>query len=154
MTLYANIDEASLRNAETGIVKEFEKVRSGIEQAMAEKFFEIVRSNFGVAGVDRPTEWAPLTESYSRRMRRDYATLFVTGRLEQGVKMETLPDGSRVFISDSDVSYSLSQQYGSSKNNLPARPYFPIDAEGNVTPFTLDEVTEASNQELARLLLS
>lgn len=148
------IEEPNFDNLESSLRKDIERVRVGVEQAMAERFFEIVRSNFGPSGVDRPQDWNPLSPPYAKKVRRDYATLFVTGRLEAGVKMETTPEFSRVFISDSDVSYASAQQWGEGEHNLPARPYFPIDQSGNLTPFSQAEVEMAARDAMARLLIA
>ena len=134
----------------------FEEAKEPIQAAMGEKFFEIVRLNFGEFGVDRPIEWAPLSNRppyfYAQRVGREYATLFVTGRLEAGVKFEADEEKARVYISDADVPYATDHQYGNPEKFLPARPYFPIDSNGQVTSFTNEQVMLAAQTETARLL--
>lgn len=152
MILEATIDQGSLQDAVGGIMRDFEKLKSPVEDAMAEKFFQMVRLNFGNFGIDRPIEWAPLSPAYAKRVGREHATLFLSGSLEAAIKIESNPDVSRVFVTDNDVPYALAHQYGSEKKNLPARPFFPIDQNGVVMPFTLAEVQRSANEEVARLL--
>lgn len=130
----------------------FEQARSPIQQSMAEKFFEIVRLNFGDFGVDRPVEWAPLSPAYARRVNREHATLFVSGKLESSVQVESNEERARVFITDSDVPYATAHQFGVPSKNLPPRPYFPIDGNEDVLPFTRQQVEEAARTECANLL--
>jgi phage gpG-like protein len=127
-------------------------MRSPIQESMAEKFFEIVRLNFGNFGVDRPVEWAPLSPAYAKRVNREHATLFVSGKLESSVKTESNEDRARVFITKDDVVYALAHQYGVPSKGLPPRPYFPIDTNGEVTPFTKANVEEAAREATARLI--
>jgi hypothetical protein len=136
----------------TQVANRLEDIRPGIEAAMAERFFEIVRSNFGDFGVDRPIEWAPLTSRYAKKVGRDNATLFITGKLESAVHMETGPDGGRVFISSDEAPSALAHQYGYAPNGIPPRPYFPITESGGITWFTQMQVEEAARVELARLI--
>lgn len=136
----------------TQVSDRLEAIREPIQAAMAERYFEIVRSNFGDFGVDRPTEWAPLTSKYAKRVGRDNATLFVTGKLESAVHMESGPDSARVFISSDEAPSALAHQYGYAPSGIPPRPYFPIDANGNPTWFSQMQVEEAARNELARLI--
>jgi hypothetical protein len=130
----------------------FDEVREPVQNAMSERFFEIVRSNFGEFGVDRPTEWTALTPGYAKRVGRDNATLFVTGKLESSVKMENTPDCGRVSVSDSDCAYALAQNFGYPPNNLPPRPFFPVDSSGEITQFTRGQVEEAATEEFYRMI--
>lgn len=151
-TVDAEIDQNSLDQFQRWLMFKFERVRQPVQEAMAEKFFEITRLNFGQFGVDRPVEWAPLEEKYAKKVGRDYATLSITGKLEGAIQMESDPDKSRVFISKDDVPYALAHQYGYAPRGLPARPYFPIDAHGNLTPFTYGEVMAAARDAVERFI--
>jgi phage gpG-like protein len=152
MNIEATIDEASLKSATDGVTRDFEKLQVPVQNAMAEKFFQIVRLNFGNFGIDRPIEWPPLSPAYAKKVGREHATLFVSGALEAAVKTDSSPESSRVYVSDSDVSYATSHQWGVPSRNLPARPFFPVDAQGDVTPFTFQEVQQSAQDEVARLL--
>ncbi len=55
-----------------------------IQQAMGEMFKDIVMSNFGPTGIDRPAPWPPLSDrsaigrAYIRKVGRSFATLYET----------------------------------------------------------------------------
>lgn len=121
-----------------------------IQGAMGEKLFEIVRFNIGKEGVDRPRSWAALSPKYAKRVGRDYATLDLTGALAGAIKFDNSnPDFASVSISDSDVIYATSHQWGD--GHLPARPYFPMSISGEFTTFTTAAVLEAAQEELSKI---
>lgn len=144
------LDQGSMTAWQRFILQKFDQARTPVQGAMAEKFFEIVRMNFGDFGFDRPIEWAPLSPDYARRVGREHATLLVSGRLAGAVKLDVTEERGRVSVSDQDVPYALAHQYGSDRRNLPARPYFPIDENGNPMPKTLELVNEAAREALAQ----
>lgn len=150
MNFELTINENSLDAFQRSLLARFEMARSPIQQSMGEKFFEIVRSNFGDFGVDRPIEWAPLSPAYAKKVNREHATLFVTGKLESSIKMESTEDATTISVSDGDVPYATAHQYG--KGKMPARPFFPIDQNQQVTQFTNDQVTEAAREAVTRLI--
>lgn len=152
MRLEVDITEQQLYDFTTGFVRRMEDIEQPVTAAMGEKFFEVVRMNFGDFGVDRPIAWAPLSPKYAKRVGREHSTLFVSGRLAGAVKFSSNAGGSTVSISSSDVPYALAQQYGYAESNLPARPYFPIDASGNILPYTEQLVIDAATAELERLV--
>jgi hypothetical protein len=150
MTLETTIDESSLRSMETGIVKTFEKIQQPVEEAMAKKFHQIVLLNLGQIGIDRPFQWDPLSDrseigrEYIRKVGRTYATLLETGALQAAIHQ----DGNKVSVNDSEVPYAVEVQVGNPAKNLPPRPAFPIDSNGNALPFTQGELIRAAIQEL------
>ena len=172
MTYELSISESSLANFKEAIAAKFESVKERVQLSMAEKFFEIVKGNFGDFGIDRPIAWAPLSKAYSKKMGRANATLFVTGKLQSSIKMESSPDCGKVSVSDGDCAYALVHQFGSAPgvigrsgrgkitdtnvksggHTTPARPYFPIDESGNITAYTQAQVEEAAREELQRLI--
>lgn len=140
------------RNALEGtIVGTFERIKEPIQAAMAGKFLEITRMNFGSVGYERPTTWDLLTKSYAKKVGRAEATLFVTGTLFGAIKQENSEDCSKVSVSDSDVPYATVHQYGG--KNMPARPYFPVEgSDQQLMPLTRQAVEDAAISELGRLL--
>lgn len=134
------------------ITQAFAKVKSPVQFTMAQRFRDLTLANFGIAGVDRPVAWPPLTYAYAQKMKREYASLFVTGRLHDAIQVGgSEGDSTTVSVSNSSVPYATVHQYGGG-NNIPARPYFPMDKQGNVMPYTFGEVVAAAQEELVRLL--
>lgn len=123
-------------------------LRADLEKAMAHRFWEMTLSNFGIAGADRPRYWPPLSPAYAKKVGREVATLYVSGRLKGAVHQE----GNTVSVSNADAPYALAHQFGSRKANLPARPYFPIKPNGDCMDFTYSQVVEAGQQELDKFL--
>lgn len=158
MSYELTISASSMTQFENKLATRLEEVKQPVQAAMAEKYFEIVRLNFGQFGVDRPIEWAPLSDqsaigrAYIKKVGRTYATLFVTGKLESSVSFEANEERGRVFVDNSICDYAVENQYGNPSRHLPPRPFFPIDANGETTNFTQEKVTEAAAEQL-RLLI-
>lgn len=140
---------AVLRQTILGKVKE---VKGQVEGAMAEKFQECVLANFGATGLFRPwSGWAPLSPAYAKKVGRTYATLEVSGRLKQNVLIESRGEHVEVTSSDERVPYATVHQFGGG-NSIPAREYFPIGTDGEVTRQVQDLVVEAAHRKLAEIL--
>jgi len=144
MKLEITFPDSSVSDFEAQALALFESKREPLELAMAKRFHEMTLSNFGVAGVDRPVHWKELSPAYAAKVKRTIATLYVSGSLKGAVHQE----GNEVFVSNGEVPYALAHQYGYAPNNLPARPYFPIDESGECMPYTLSQVVDAAQNEL------
>ena len=129
------------------------------ERAMAETFQECVLANFGASGPYRPwSGWHPLSPAYAKKVGRTYATLEVTGRLKSSVFISLNERGNFTVSADnSDVPYATAHQYGNPKGNrghpgLPAREYFPMDENNEVTRQVYDLCVNAAQEALERSL--
>lgn len=142
---------------EADITARFEEVRIPVQRAMAEQFKDIVISNLGPIGIDRPTQWAPLSNwapyFYAQRVGRSYATLFETGQLLNSITLNAeSAEAAVVFVDDDVCPYAAGHQTGVPDKNLPARPFFPMSPDGTVTSYTTNAVVDAARQELEREL--
>lgn len=127
------------------------EVRPKVNAAMGQRFYDLVQGNFGVAGVDRPMAWAPLSPAYAKKVGREIATLDLTGALRSAIMIGGSEGESvTVSVSDSSVPYATVHQNGSWR--MPKRPYFPIDDTGKVMPYTAGQVTEAAQKVLTEEL--
>lgn len=124
------------------------ELRLAAQSAMAETFYSIVRGNFGATGIDRPIEWVPLSDKYAKRVKRDYPTLFLSGDLESSVMWDGSDLDAGVVWTDNP--YAVAHQDGS--GTLPARPFFPITAAGELTDFAQSQVVEAAETAIAQKL--
>ena len=150
--LTITIPQATVDNFTRELQNQFFIMKSNVQLAMAVEFERIVRNNFGFMGEDRPDEWVPLSEDYAKRMKRAHATLEVTGALKAAINVNNgNPDYSEVYVSDGTIPYATVHQYGGG-NNIPARPYFPMDWEGNVTEYTTERVRQAAVAALKEAL--
>ncbi len=154
MQVEVAVDRAALDRFEQSVARSLDKARGTGQDAMAGEFRRCTLANFGPTGRYRPFEWEFLrSESYARKVKRPYATLFVDGNLKAAVRVEpTSGTGpARVVAKDSEVPYATVHQYGGG-NNIPARPYFPMSLDDEVVPEVADRVQASAERELARIL--
>lgn len=125
------------------------KVR--VQDSMAHRFAGIIHQNFGSSGEDRPHEWQTLSENYAL----DYhdgdrtPTLQLTGELQSSIEIEEgNPEGSSVFTNN---EYAAAHQWGI-KGKLHARPFFPMNEDGELTEYAKSEVVQAALGEYERAL--
>lgn len=137
MNITLQVEAASLNSARVAIASRVESVRLPVHQSMAAMFYAVVLSNFGPTGFDRPWEWAPLSESYAKRVGRTFATLYVTGALRSTIAATADENAGLVSMGKTgQVPYSLAHHYGNPAGNLPARRVFPLQLDGTVTDTT------------------
>lgn len=158
MIIEAQIDPAEVAALTQDLQDELQASAPRIQAAMAEQYHGIVIGNLGPSGIDRPFEWPPLSNRppyfYAQKVGRSFATLYETGKLASSVKVDNSNvEASTVSVDEADCSYSVMHQFGYPPKNLPARPYFPFDPQtGETTPYTLDAVRDAAQQELNAIM--
>jgi phage gpG-like protein len=151
MNVTFTIASGSGNSLETFVTEAIMEARPAVHAAMGQRFYEMVQGNFGIAGVDRPMAWAPLSPDYARKVRREIATLDLTGRLRSAILVGgAYGESITVSVSDSSVPYATVHQTGGIR--MPKRPYFPIDDRGEVLPYTASQVTEAAAKAMAEEL--
>ena len=140
----------------TGIEREIEsrmtEIKTGVQDSMANAFATMIHQNFGADGSSRPAEWLPLTSKYAIAYHDGDTTptLILSGDLQASIQItEGNPEFSEVFTNN---EYAAKHQWGDRENNLPARPFFPITSDGELTPQAMDVVVAAANLELERQL--
>ena len=96
--------------------------------------YDVTVLNFGPDGLARPEEWESLTQRYARERHGgdQTPTLILTGELKAGFVVE-LSDSSATLTNT--IDYADLHQFGNSYAKLPARPFYPIDENGNLTPY-------------------
>ena len=112
--------------------------------------------NFGETGTNRPMPWESLSEGYAKRVSRGYATLDTSGdpkprsgagALKASVGVPETSGNSVSVTAESDIaSY---HQLGEGNNK--ERPFFPIDASGNLTPYCESKIFEKLDEHFAKL---
>ena len=151
MNITFNVAEGSGSILENFLMSAIEEARPAVNAAMGQRFYELVQGNIGVAGVDRPMAWAPLSPAYARKVGRTIATLHLTGDLRSAIMVGGAEGESiEVSVSDSDVPYATVHQTGGAR--MPKRPYFPIDDSGKILPYTASEVVAAASKALGEEL--
>jgi hypothetical protein len=151
MNITFNVAAGALPALEGFLMEAIEQARPVVNAAMGQRFYELVQGNIGVAGVDRPMSWAPLSPAYARKVGRTIATLNLTGDLRSAIMVGGAEGESvTVSVSDSDVPYATIHQTGGVR--MPKRPYFPIDDNGKILPYTASEVVAAASKALGEEL--
>jgi len=126
--------------------------RDAILRRLGAKFKFLTIQNFGNSGTDRPSPWKTLTKRYSKRVGRTNATLDLTGELMRSIRVSQ-PNGESITVYTDDKK-SESHQFGSTNQNIPARPFFPIDGNGNPTPRGMRILETTAQLEAQRILRS
>jgi phage gpG-like protein len=144
-----NIPAGELEGMEKFLYDALAEVRPQVHQAMGQRFHDVVLNNFGFTGVDRPNAWAPLSPAYAKKVGREVATLFVTGALKDSIMVGgAYGESVTVSVSDASVPYATVHQTGGVR--MPKRPYFPINDNGEVLPWTQSQVVEAAQTAIER----
>ena len=102
--------------------------------------YDVTVLNFGETGLARPEAWAQLNEKYAEAKHdgNRTPTLILTGELKKGFVVEF--DSESATLSNS-VPYATEHQFGESYQNLPARPFYPVDENGlTFTPFMVNRL--------------
>jgi phage gpG-like protein len=128
------------------VLLRLQKVQAPVHAAMAGQFYQCTLDNFGASGSFRIHQWAKLSPAYARKVRRDYATLNVTGKLRSAIKKSSSEVSGRVSVSKGECEYALVHQFGG--KTMPDRPYFPIHTDGSVLGSVKTLVREAAQLAL------
>lgn len=153
MNIALNLDERALTSILTA---KLDDVQLPVQQGMAEQFKDIVMSNFGPTGVDRPAVWPPLSDrsevgrAYIKKVGRTFATLYETGAMAGAVRKTDELFASEVSLSDSDCPYASRHHTGTTK--LPRRRVFPIRDDESITPYSKEAVMDAAKQVVQEVL--
>lgn len=143
-----SVSSLSLGAMDQSITKRCQKAKEPVNLAMSVQFRQCIYDNLGASGLFRPHQWALLSPAYARKMKRNYATLNVSGALRAGIKRDSNADKGRVYITNSNVPYATAHQWGNADGNLPDRPYFPIRKDGSVLQGVKDLVLRAARLAL------
>ena len=151
MNLTIEIDD-SLSPLLEGVRESFESgdLRVRIQAAMAHTFATVVNHNFGGEGEDRPHDWRILSERYALAYKDGdrTPTLILDGNLKASIEIDDQSiDAASVYTNN---PYAVAQQFGDATTNLPARPFFPMTEDGQVTEYTAEKCVQAARSELSR----
>lgn len=133
-----------------GVDLESAKVR--IQAAMANRFASLCHANFGPTGESRPSEWPELSPRYAKEYHggNQVPTLQLSGELQSSIQIE---ESNRDFSEVYTVNeYAEAHQWGDPTMRLPARPFFPMTIDGQLTEYAKGEVLAAADGELERIL--
>lgn len=124
-------------------------------RGMAKEFWNIARGNFGVNKANRPTPWPPLAPSYIKKLKAKsfgtplVPTLLRSGSLLNSIRMTADQHSATVWT---DNPHAATHQFGDSSRNIPARPFFPVDSNGNLTQYADTMLFLAAATELNRAM--
>ena len=153
MNFSLQLDDRALADV---VSRQITAVQAPVQQGMAEQLRDIVMSNFGPTGIDRPAPWPPLSDrsevgrAYIRKVGRTYATLYETGAMAGAVRQTDELFASTVSLSDTDCAYATRHHEGSEL--LPRRRVFPILDDNSITEKSKAMVIDAAAQVLQEAL--
>jgi phage gpG-like protein len=116
-------------------------------RAMGTVFSSLATRAFNEAGL-RPTPWAPLKpETLRAKAAKGHSegVLKATGTLMRSPRVTSVTN--KTVKVGSDRKYAAYHQLGT-KNGLPPRPFFPVDANGKLTPRATTLVNAAAKRAL------
>jgi phage gpG-like protein len=118
-------------------------------EAVADKLLRITWENFGENGKNRPIEWPALSPRYQRSIGYfGPPKLILEGDLINSVR--TLGMGDNWVEIGSDLPYASIHQNG--EGVVPARPYFPVTSDDELTPFADAEVRRVIEAEISQMM--
>ncbi len=99
------------------------------------------------------TPWVPLKPQTIKR-KGSSKKLYEEGNLQDSRYSIATPTGATVGISATagGYYYPMVHQFGNKKGTLPARPFFPIDSNGNVLEGMKEEIVAAISDGLDALI--
>jgi len=106
----------------------------------------------------RPSPWAPRKPTYTvtvnkktgkkKRKLDDHPLLQKSGLMKQGIDKKLV--GNDTVIIGTPQEYIKYHQFGT--KHMPARPVFPVDQGGNLTPRCLRKITQHVNEAFSKEL--
>ena len=132
-----------IRNDGARLERALPQIKRAVHRAMARKFWEMTRANFGTSGRYRPSDWAALSESYLKKLKRkSFGTPLVPTLLRAGTLINSirLRADERAGVVWTDIPYAGVHQFG--EGHVPARPYFPVFGGKDGSQATLTDKAE------------
>ncbi len=105
-------------------------------QAMGTAVVSLAKRAFVEDGL-RPSTWEPR----KKEPKKFHPLLQDSMDLRDGIRTDGLTDKSVNIVNK--VPYAAAHQFGYDPRNLPARPFLPFDASGNLTPLGMKKVEMA-----------
>ena len=134
-----------------GLARRVRALRDGraILTAMGNELVSIAQGAFSDPAL-RPSAWPPRQVT-----RRPHPLLRDTGALYASIRLEQVTN--RAVSVGSDLPYAAVHQFGSARrwgrgSGIPARPFFPYDANGNMTALARQRINAVVVAELRRRL--
>lgn len=132
---------------------EFKAQLESIKERLADKnamleivgnpIYNLTREAFEGQSSYDGTPWERLKPS-TLKYKKDPRMLYDSGDLQRSLAMGM--DGDEVWIgvnaSSNGFQYGLSHQFSSEKRNIPARPFLPVDENGEVPQDVIDNILE------------
>jgi len=113
--------------------------------AIAEYLYARTMESFDAQTAPDGQRWAELTPAYAKRKAKAKSRnkiLQRTGQLRETIAATATNDAARLVSNRPVGRYSLAaiHQYGAPRAGIPARPFMPIDARGELLPSELAEI--------------
>lgn len=117
-------------------------------RSMGTTFMSITMGNFNNAGAQyRPKPWAAKKDGSESKLQGKTLQLSKAFFLTVTDSSATVKSSA---MSKNGFGYGLAHQFGSEKNNLQPRPFFPVGIDGKLTPAAEDLIARAGQRAIER----
>jgi len=120
--------------------------RTGLHQAMAKRYKEIVQGTLGPDGQHRANPWPALSEAYAKRVNPKVPTLMREKKRIFNSIVATADANAGHVSSDSEIG--AYHQFGQGRN--PWRPFFPFYRNGEPTAYVQAEMERVAKEFLGK----
>ncbi len=143
MEIDFSVDDAQLASLFTN----FERPTSGLMKAIAEYLYSRTIDSFKTQTSPSGSQWAALNPKYAARKANDKKTrrngiLQQSGQLLDSIASEATEDTAVLKTNRPVGSYELGAIHalGAPRRNIPARPFFPVDDQGELLADDIEEI--------------
>ncbi len=124
-------------------IKERLKNKDAMLEIVANPIYDLTREAFANGSSYDGTPWQRLKPS-TLKYKKDSKMLYDSGDLQRSLAIGK--NGDEVWVgvnaSSKGFQYGLSHQFSSDKRHIPARPFLPMDDEGEVYQDVIDDIVE------------
>ena len=121
--------------------------KTSINRAMALRYADMVLQTFGASGTGRPSEWPALSSAYAKRVSPPVPTLYRSGNLAHSIEASWDREAGHVRCGTGKIGViAYAHQFGVPSRNLPARPFFPIQPNGQPTQAAQDAMQKTATE--------
>lgn len=116
------------------------------------EIYDITVLNFGENGENRPIYWKELNEKYAKEYHggNTVPTLILdprehfrrNGSAKRMIDSFVTKSNSETASITNTATYADKHQFGAAYKELPARPYYPVNSNGTLTPFAEERLRE------------
>lgn len=124
-------------------IKERLKDKDAMLEIVGNPIYNLTRESFESESSYDGVPWKRLADS-TLKYKKETKILYDSGDLQRSLAMDMANDEVWVGVNalSSGFQYGLSHQFGSEKRNIDARPFLPMDENGDIPSDVIDNILE------------